>query len=354
MYQIIRNKVLIGVILYLIPFSCTFLIFRLFSFLIEPNRSIENAIYAYCVYIVLLLLSFLGSYWVARTGKKRSWWVKFFFALIAIFQFLPVLILALAGAFCIFLDERYGKKYSRFSCTVTSILGAVSAFSLMLFIIEKGNVKTARKIKKGIFAIHHLSSGDYFVASLLSMFRNWRAMIGANLWKIKIFHFFFNAVGIAIERERGIGAARKRQEAVEQSKEFLNCTQQGILEIFPQGTREREPEKGVRDFKPGAFRIACELEIPIVPVVIIGTNRWRTPWIQDTTTQKGKKQNYSRLFIGFIYQFFKTGINPTIVKVIYGNPVSSIGKEPDALCLEVQNIMNSMYLHYTKPKRIKR
>ena len=354
MYQLFRNKVLIGVILYLIPFGCSFLIFRLFSFIIEPAHSIENAIYAYCIYIILLLLSFIGGYWVARSGKQRSWWVKFFFALIAIFQFLPVTFLAIIGAFCIYVNAKFGSKYSKFGCTVTAILAAVSAFSLMLLKKKKGNIKTSRNISKAIFVINHLSSGDYFIAAMLAMFRNWRVMIGANLWKIKIFHWFFDAVGIPIERERDREAAQKREEAVEDSKMFLHHNHKAILEIFAQGTRERNPKKGVTGFKKGAFRIACDLEYDVVPVIIIGTDRWRSPWIQDTTTQKGKKQNIFKLAQGFIYQFFKTGINPTIATVVHGNPISSKGKTPEKLCAEVESIMNLMYLHYTTPRKKRR
>lgn len=354
MYQLFRNKVLIGVILYLIPFGCSFLIFRLFSFIIEPAHSIENAIYAYCIYIILLLSSFIGGYWVARFGKERSWWVKFFFALIAIFQFLPVTLLAIVGAILIGISSEFGPKHSKFGCIVTSILAAVSSFSLMLFIVEKGNVKTSRNINKAVFVLNHLSSGDYFVAALLPMFRNWRVMIGANLWKWKIFHWFFNAVGIPIERERNIEAAHKREEAVGDSKMFLQYNRKAILEIFAQGTRERDPKKGVVGFKNGAFRIACELEYDVVPITIIGTDRWRSPWLQETATQKGKKHNISKWIILSLYQFFKTGINPTIVTIVHGNPISSIGKTSEQLCLEVENVMNSTYLRYTIPRKRRR
>lgn len=299
-------------------------------------------------------MSFLSGYLIARSGRKRSWWMKFTFALIAIFQFLPVVFLAIIGAICIYVNSKLGSKYSKFGCTVTSILAAVSSFSLMLFIVEKGNTKTTRNINESVFVFNHLGSGDYFVAALSAIFRNWRVMIGANLWRIKIFHWFFNAVGIPIERERDKEAAQKREEAIEESKIFLQHNHQAIVEIFAQGTRERNPEKGVTGFKKGAFRVACDLELPIVPVVIIGTDKWRSPWKQDTTTQKGKKQNGLKVFTSLIYQFFKTGINPTIVRVVYGRPISSIGKKPEELCANVERVMNSMYLYYKMPRRKRR
>ncbi len=353
--MLFKNKALIGVFLYLVPFACSFLIFRFFSWVIQDHNSIENAIYAYCIYIVLTLSSFIGSYLVARSSKKRSWWVKFFFAIIAIFQFLPVLILALIGVASMYLGDKIGPRYSKFGCTITSILAAISSFCLMLFIVEKGNVKTARSIWRAIFAFNHIGSGDYFIAAFIALFRNWRVMIGANLWKIKIFHWFFNAVGVPIERERNQEAAQKREDAISESKTFLQHNKKAIFEVFAQGTRERDPEKnGVTGFKRGAFRIACDLELDVIPITIVGTNKWRPPWVQDITTHKGKKQNYLKLFSGYIYQFFKTGINPTIVTVVYGNPISSIGKTPDQLCAEVQDVINATYLRYTTPKKKKR
>jgi 1-acyl-sn-glycerol-3-phosphate acyltransferase len=299
----------------------------------------------------------MWSVLVARSGKDVNWLVKFFFSIIAIVHFLPVLMLAVIGAGLIYIHGKImvlffssvEAKYSKFGCTITSILASVSAFSLMLFIVEKGNVKTTRKIRKAVFAVSHLGSGDYFIAAILALFHNWRVMIGANLWKYKIFHWFFNVVGIPIERENG--ANKKRAEALHCGKNFLADNKDSRLIVFPQGTRERNPENGFNDLKTGAFRIAHDLGVPLIPVTIIGTDKWRKPWKQDTTNQKGKKQNIFNLILSYAHQFFKTGINPTIVKVVYGNPVSSVGKTVEELKDEIELVINQTYFAYTEGKK---
>jgi len=219
----------------------------------------------------------------------------------------------------------------------------------MLFIVEKGNVKTSRRIGKAVFVVHHLSSGDYFIAGLLAMLHNWRVMIGANLWKFKIFHWFFNAVGIPIEREEN--AQEKRAKAVLASKDFLLNNKQSRLIVFAKGTREREPEKGVYGLKMGAFKIAHELGLPIICVVLIGTDKWRKPWVQDTSNQKGRKQNIFKLFQGYLNQFFTTGISPTIIKIVYCNPISTAGKTLEEVRNEAEILMDRTYKAYTTGRR---
>jgi len=356
----LKKAVLVGLFLYIVPNAVSFLIFRFFSWLVNPYHSVENAIYAYCIYIALIITSFIGGFIVARSRKKRSWGLRFFFAIITLIHFLPIIIiLAPLGALIIFLQDRISKWVSKqlgirilnskIGCVVTSILASVSMFAGQLYIIEKGNVKTARNISKAVMVVHHLSSGDYFVAGILAMFRNWRVMIGENLWKYKIFHWYFNTVGIPIDREAG--GALKRAKAVLQGRNFLLENKKAILIAFSRGTRERNPEKGVYGLKKGAIRIACELEHPIIPVVLVGTNKWRTPSEQDISSHTDKKPEYLKLFWDFLKQFFSTGINPTIAKVIYCNPISTVGKTVEVVIGEVEFVMNQTYLNNTRKKK---
>lgn len=43
--------------------------------------------------------------------------------------------------------------------------------------------------------------------------------------------------------------------------------------LFPEGTRTLKPENTLRDFKKGAFHLAIEAGVPIIPVVC--ENYWR-------------------------------------------------------------------------------
>ena len=62
---------------------------------------------------------------------------------------------------------------------------------------------------------------------------------------------------------------RAAAESIEESKkQLVNGTS---VVIFPEGTRSRNGK--LRKFKKGAFKIAHQLELPILPVTIVGTNK---------------------------------------------------------------------------------
>jgi 1-acyl-sn-glycerol-3-phosphate acyltransferase len=53
--------------------------------------------------------------------------------------------------------------------------------------------------------------------------------------------------------------------------------------IFPEGTRSRDGRMGA--FKPGAFRLAIEAQVPILPVAVTGSAYGMpkgSPWIRPT------------------------------------------------------------------------
>ena len=79
------------------------------------------------------------------------------------------------------------------------------------------------------------------------------------------------AIGIACERLGHIYVDRSNREAalssIEEAKgRIVDGT--SVL-FFPEGTRSRE--KRMRPFKKGAFRMALDLQLPILPVTIQGT-----------------------------------------------------------------------------------
>ena len=79
------------------------------------------------------------------------------------------------------------------------------------------------------------------------------------------------AIGIACERLGHIYVDRSNREAALAS---INAAKQRIVDgtsvlFFPEGTRSRD--KHMRPFKKGAFRMALDLQLPILPVTILGT-----------------------------------------------------------------------------------
>jgi 1-acyl-sn-glycerol-3-phosphate acyltransferase len=79
------------------------------------------------------------------------------------------------------------------------------------------------------------------------------------------------AIGIACERLGHIYVDRSNREAALAS---INAAKQRIVDgtsvlFFPEGTRSRT--KHMRPFKKGAFRMALDLQLPILPITIQGT-----------------------------------------------------------------------------------
>ena len=80
------------------------------------------------------------------------------------------------------------------------------------------------------------------------------------------------ALGIACERLGHIYVDRFNREAALSS---INAAKQRIVDgtsvlFFPEGTRSRESR--LRPFKKGAFRMALDLQLPILPITIQGTS----------------------------------------------------------------------------------
>ena len=78
-------------------------------------------------------------------------------------------------------------------------------------------------------------------------------------------------LGIACERLGHIYVDRSNREAALAS---INAAKQRIVDgtsvvFFPEGTRSRENR--MRPFKKGAFRMALDLQLPILPITIRGT-----------------------------------------------------------------------------------
>jgi 1-acyl-sn-glycerol-3-phosphate acyltransferase len=114
-----------------------------------------------------------------------------------------------------------------------------------------------------VIILNHQSIFDIFVVyGWLPMFFKW--IIKAELRKIPLVGKACEAVGhIFIDRSQPIAA----KKSLEKAEKHL---QNGVsVVIFPEGTRTHTGELG--KFKRGAFRIANDLKLPIVPVTLKGS-----------------------------------------------------------------------------------
>jgi 1-acyl-sn-glycerol-3-phosphate acyltransferase len=111
--------------------------------------------------------------------------------------------------------------------------------------------------KSYMFCPNHASLMDAFV--LIALSKNPIVFVGKiELVKIPIFGFFYKRVVIMVDRS----SPKSRKRVYEMAKERLRG---GIsIAIFPEGLVPEE-EVILAPFKNGAFNLAMEFEIPIVP-----------------------------------------------------------------------------------------
>lgn len=109
---------------------------------------------------------------------------------------------------------------------------------------------------------NHESLADIFLISHLPWEMKWLSK--ESIFKIPVMGWMMRMAGdIAVRRSN----RNSRAEALEQCRDRLR---KGVsVMIFPEGTRSHTEE--LLPFKDGAFRLAVELGVPVLPLVVAGT-----------------------------------------------------------------------------------
>ncbi|MDX1450589.1 MAG: lysophospholipid acyltransferase family protein [Acidimicrobiia bacterium] len=112
---------------------------------------------------------------------------------------------------------------------------------------------------------NHISNLDppFHIASLPVSIR---FLAKKELFKVPLFGSAMRSIGI-VETDRAGTASAHRAINTQVEK---NVERGLSLMIYPEGTRSRDGQ--MRPFKKGAFRIAADTDLPIVPVAITGTD----------------------------------------------------------------------------------
>lgn len=109
---------------------------------------------------------------------------------------------------------------------------------------------------------NHESYADIFLISHLPWEMKWLAKV--ELFRIPIMGWMMRMAGdIPVRRE----ARSSRAEALEECRDRLR--KRVSVMIFPEGTRSKTGE--LLPFKDGAFRLAVEAQLPVLPLVVSGT-----------------------------------------------------------------------------------
>ncbi|WP_309640497.1 lysophospholipid acyltransferase family protein [Flavobacterium sp.] len=147
--------------------------------------------------------------------------------------------------------------------------------------------------KSYMFVANHTSMTDIMLT--LAVVRNPFVFVGKKeLAKIPLFGFFYKRTCILVDRN----STRSRMEVFNRAEKRLN---QGMsICIFPEGGVPNNESILLDEFKDGAFRLAIEHQIPIVPL----------------TFMDNKKR--------FSYTFFSGG--PGLMRVVIHQLIPTIGK----------------------------
>jgi 1-acyl-sn-glycerol-3-phosphate acyltransferase len=121
-----------------------------------------------------------------------------------------------------------------------------------------------------VIVSNHLSMFDIPILIRYLPIRG-RFLAKAELFKIPLFAQGMRTVGmIEINRSKGGSSRQAINEGVRLAGERGNS-----LIVFPEGTRSTE--SALLPFHKGAFRIAIDTGLPVLPVIIEGTDRISTP-----------------------------------------------------------------------------
>ena len=130
-----------------------------------------------------------------------------------------------------------------------------------------------------VIAINHTSYLDWFPAALAACqrHRRLRFMIKSEMQDVKVVNFLIKHTGtIPVDRDAGGGAYAVAVERLRAGE---------IVGVYPEATISRSFE--LKEFKSGAARMAWDAAVPIVPMIVWGSQRM---WTKDHPRNMGRKK----------------------------------------------------------------
>lgn len=171
--------------------------------------------------------------------------VMFILTFLLIFPFILI---------CIWMPgwKKYGRKINRYWARVY--------FSLILLPVD---IEMKAKLKSGspyIFLANHFS---YLDVAMMGFIPGDVLFVGkASIRKAPLFGYYFKKLHIAVDRDR----MKSRAETMRRAGEALDRGS-GIV-LFPEGGIFTKRPPQMIAFKNGAFRLAMEKQIPVIPVTL--------------------------------------------------------------------------------------
>ena len=130
-----------------------------------------------------------------------------------------------------------------------------------------------------VVAINHTSYLDWYPSALAAyqVRRRLRFMIKSEMQQVKVVNYLIkHSKTIPVNREAGGEAYAVAIEQLRQGE---------LVAVYPEATISRSFE--LKEFKSGAARMARDAQVPIVPMIVWGTQRM---WTKDHPRNMGRKK----------------------------------------------------------------
>ena len=118
--------------------------------------------------------------------------------------------------------------------------------------------------KPYVYVANHRAIADIFVVAAVIP-GNFNPLMKAEAGRYPIMGYLFKQFCVMVDR-KSIGS---RQKSLLELKERVK--RGNSILVFPEGTRNRSHDIPLTPFYAGAFRIAIDLQIPVVPITFLGT-----------------------------------------------------------------------------------
>jgi 1-acyl-sn-glycerol-3-phosphate acyltransferase len=184
----------------------------------------------------------------------RIWAIWFFICISLIFLlFYPFFLLTLSNP-----------KWYYYAHQLRRLWGGILLFVTGL----RPHITYEEPLSKGgvyVFAPNHTSYLDIVLMCVkVPIFFNFMAKI--ELSRVPLFGIFFRTIDISVDRKNPMSAGKSFALAAEQLKRGMSIV------LFPEGTISKKAPV-LSNFKNGAFRLAIENKIPLVPVTF--ADNWK-------------------------------------------------------------------------------
>ncbi len=238
---------------------------------------------------------------IPRALWKTLFLLNFVLSLIVLFPLFYIFLLK---------EKWFPKAFLLFKFWARWILTIPGLFVKVTYKISKNDLP-----QPAVFCSNHVSYLD-IISSYLAIPNYYVFMGKQELDKAPLFRIFFKEMNILVDRKSNVASHRAFLRA------GIDIEKGHSAFLFPEGTTSSEGR--LRGFKNGAFRLAIEKQVPIVPITFL--NNWKL-------LQMGG--------------FFKAYGRPGICRVVVHEPISTLGMtENDLVSLRtkvydiIQNELN--------------